>query len=154
MALALSDDLKSACWCKARDCPTSQLLDSGQRLEAHCLRAQIGRWSYRVRSLAVKLTQQIPDNLTDEVCLCQIKMRSVPTWTAQKFERFAKFKQLARRKRYILYTADVGDHQLYGGSNSCRLDVPTNQKGALKRFGGNRIRLVCEVESQIGTVPL
>ena len=99
--------------------------------------------------MTVKLTQQIPDNLTDEVCLCQIKMRSVPTWTAQKFERFAKFKQLARRKRYILYTADVGDHQLYGSSNSCRLDVPTNQKGALKRFGGNRIRLVCEVESQI-----
>ena len=41
--------------------------------------------------MAVKLEQQIPDNLTDEVGLCLQRMRSVSTWTAQKFELFAKF---------------------------------------------------------------
>jgi len=48
----------------------------------------------------------------------------------------------------------LGTPGFNGRGKTCRLDVPTNQKGALKRFGGNRIRLVCEVESQIGTVPL
>ena len=93
--------------------------------------------------MAVKLEQQIPDNLTDEVGLCLQKMRSVSTWTAQKFELFAKFKHLARRKRYVLFTADVRDYLLYGSGNSCLVDVPLNQKGALKRFAGKRIRLFC-----------
>ncbi len=93
--------------------------------------------------MAVKLEQQIPDNLTDEVGLCLREMRLVPTWTAQKFQRLAKFKQLARRKRYVLFTADVRDYLLYGSGNSYILDVPLNQKGALKRFAGKRIRLVC-----------
>jgi hypothetical protein len=62
-----------------------------------------------VRFMAVKLEQQIPDNLTDEVRLCLQEMRLVPIWTAQKFEHFATFKQLARRKRYVLFTADVRD---------------------------------------------
>ena len=47
--------------------------------------------------MAVKLEQQIPGNLTDEVDLCLQEMQS----------------------------------------------VPLNQKGALKRFAGKRIRLVC-----------
>jgi hypothetical protein len=47
------------------------------------------------------------------------------------------------RKRYVLFTADVRDYQLYGSGNSCLLDVPRNQKGALKRFAGKQIRLVC-----------
>jgi hypothetical protein len=93
--------------------------------------------------MAVKLEHQMPDNLIDEVGLCLQEMRSVPTWTARKFELFAKFKQLARRKRYVLFTADVRDYQLYGSGNSCLLAVPQNQKGALKRFAGKRIRLVC-----------
>jgi hypothetical protein len=93
--------------------------------------------------MAVKLEQQIPDKLTDEVGLCLREMRSIPTWTAQKFELFAKFKQLARRKRYALFTADVRDYLLYGSGNSCLLDVPLNQRGALKKFAGKKIRLVC-----------
>ena len=93
--------------------------------------------------MAVKLEQQIPDNLTDDVGLCLQKMRSVSTWTAQKFELFAKFKQLARRMGYVLFTADVRDYLLCGSGNSCLVDVPLNQKGALKRFAGKRIRLVC-----------
>jgi hypothetical protein len=68
---------------------------------------------------------------------------TVSTWTAQKFELFAKFKQLARRMGYVLFTADVRDYLLYGSGNSCLVDVPLNQKGALKRFAGKRIRLVC-----------
>ena len=69
--------------------------------------------------MSVKLEQQIPDNLTDDVGLCLQQMRSVSTWTAQKFELFAKFKQLARRMGYVLFTADVRDYLLYGSGNVC-----------------------------------
>jgi hypothetical protein len=61
----------------------------------------------------------------------------------QKFGLFAKFQQLARKKRYLLFTADVRDYLLYGSGNSCLFDVPLNQRGALKKFAGKRIRLVC-----------
>jgi hypothetical protein len=37
----------------------------------------------------------------------------------------------------------VRDYLLYGSGNSCLLDVPLKQKGALKKFAGKRIRLVC-----------
>ena len=93
--------------------------------------------------MALKLEQQLPDNLADEVGLCLQEMRSKPTWTAHKFELFAKFRQLARKKRYLLFTGDVRDYLLYGSGNSCLFDVPLNQRGTLKKFAGRRIRLVC-----------
>ena len=92
--------------------------------------------------MAFKLEQHLPDDITDEIGLCLSEMRSVPTWTAEKFELFEKFKQLAKKK-YLLFTADVRDYQLYGSCNSCLLDIPFNQRGALKKFAGKRIRLVC-----------
>jgi hypothetical protein len=51
-------------------------------------------------------------------------MRSVPTWTVQKFELFAKFRQLAHKKRYLLFTADVRDYLLYGTGNRCFFGAP------------------------------
>lgn len=93
--------------------------------------------------MAFTVEQQFPDTLADEVGLCLQEMRSVPTWTARKYELFAKFQQLAKQKRYLLFTADVRDYLLYGSCNSCFLDVPLNQRGALKKFAGQRIRLVC-----------
>lgn len=93
--------------------------------------------------MAIRLEQQIPDWICDEVGLCLQEMRSVPTWTARKFELFAEFKLLARRSRYLLFTGDVRDYMLYGSGNSCLVDLPLNQRGALKKFAGKRIRLVC-----------
>jgi hypothetical protein len=93
--------------------------------------------------MALKLEDQMPDELDDQVGLCLREMRSIPTWTTRKFELFAKFKRLAKIKRYLLFTADVRDYQLYGSGKSCLFDVPINQRGALKKFAGKRIRLVC-----------
>ena len=93
--------------------------------------------------MALKREQQLPDGLCDEIGLCLKEMRSIPTWTTRKFELFATFQQLARQKRYLLFTADVRDYLLYGSGNSCLFDVPVNQKGTLKNFSGKRIRLVC-----------
>lgn len=93
--------------------------------------------------MPIKLEQHLPDDLNDEIGLCLQDMRSIPTWTGRKFELFAKVQKLARKKRYLIFTADVRDYLLYGSGNSCLFDVPLNQRGALKKFAGNRIRLVC-----------
>lgn len=93
--------------------------------------------------MVIKLEQQIPDSLNDEVGLCLQQLRALPTWTVKKHEMFTKFIQLSRKKRYLLFTADVRDYLLYGSGNSCLFDVPLNQRGALKKFAGKRIRLVC-----------
>ena len=93
--------------------------------------------------MALTPEQQLPDDLHDEVGLCLIEMRSIPTWTKRKFELFAEFQRLAKQKRYFLFTADGRDYLLYKSGNSCIFDVPANQRGALKKFAGRRIRLVC-----------
>lgn len=93
--------------------------------------------------MALKREKQLEDNINDEIGLCLQALRSIPTWTSQKFYLFERFKSLARKKRYVYFTADVRDYHLYGSGNSCLYDVPLNQRGALKRFAGARIRLVC-----------
>ncbi len=93
--------------------------------------------------MALKPEDQIPDELEDQVGLCLREMHSIPTWTREKFELFSKFQQLAKQERYFLFKADVRDYHLYGSGSSCLLDVPLNQRGALKKFVGKRIRLVC-----------
>jgi hypothetical protein len=93
--------------------------------------------------MALTQDQLLPDDIEDDVGLCLRQMRSIPTWTREKFELFAKFEQLARKKKYFLFTADGRDYLLYGSGNSSLFDVPLNRRGALKKFAGKRIRLVC-----------
>jgi len=80
--------------------------------------------------------------------LCEVgavlrEMRSLPTWTARKYELFAEFKRLAGRKAYLRFTADSRDYRLSGSGNSCLYQVPFSQRGALSVFAGKFIRVVC-----------
>jgi hypothetical protein len=93
--------------------------------------------------MALDSTYRFPDNLSDEIGALLREMRSLPTWTAQKYEVFAEFESLARKKGYLRFTADVRDYRLSGSGNSCLYQVPLNQRGALSQFAGKFIRVVC-----------
>lgn len=93
--------------------------------------------------MAVEEAYRYPDNLDDEVGRLLREIRSIPTWTTQKFEVFAAFERLARRQGYLLFTADMRDYNLPGSGNSCLYQVPLAQRGALKKFAGRFIRIVC-----------
>jgi len=93
--------------------------------------------------MAIDDAYRYPDNLDDEIGRVLREMRSMPTWTARKFEVFAEFEHLARKKGYLHFTADVRDYRLSGSGNSCLYQVPLNQRGALSVFAGKFIRVVC-----------
>ena len=93
--------------------------------------------------MAIDDAHRYPDSLDDEIGRVLREMRSIPTWTARKFEVFAKFERLARRQGYLLFTADMRDYRLSGSGNSCLYQVPLAQRGALQQFAGRFIRVVC-----------
>jgi len=93
--------------------------------------------------MAIDDPYRYPDNLDDEIGRVLREMRSMPTWTARKFEVFAEFERLARKKGYLHFTADVRDYRISGSGNSCLYQVPLNQRGALSAFAGKFIRVVC-----------
>ena len=93
--------------------------------------------------MALDSVYRFPDNLSDEIGVLLREMRSLPTWTARKYEVFAEFESLARKKGYMHFTADVRDYRLSGSGNSCLYQVPFNQRGALGVFAGKFIRVVC-----------
>jgi hypothetical protein len=100
-------------------------------------------WRFERLAMTLDPAYRFPDNLTDEIGVLLREMRSLPTWTAQKYEVFAEFESLARKKGYLHFTADVRDYRLSGSGNSCLYQVPLNQRGALSVFAGKFIRVVC-----------
>jgi hypothetical protein len=93
--------------------------------------------------MAIKIDNKFPDLLDDDIGLCLREMTSFPTWVKAKFESFERFRRLAKKERHSLFTADVRDYKVSGSGVSCLYQVPTNQRGALSRFRGKYIRLIC-----------
>ena len=93
--------------------------------------------------MALDSVYRFPDNLSDEIGVLLREMRSLPTWTARKYELFAELQRLAGRKAYLRFTVDSRDYRLSGSGNSCLYQVPLNQRGALSQFAGKFIRVVC-----------
>lgn len=93
--------------------------------------------------MAIDDAYRYPDNLADEVGVVLRELRSLPTWTAHKYQVFAQFERLAHQNGYLKFTADMRDYRLSGSGNSCLYQVPLNQKGALGVYAGKFIRVVC-----------
>ncbi len=93
--------------------------------------------------MALKRDMQIPDEIPDEAGLLLRSLNGIPTWTAKKFEFYASFELLAKRERYLSFTADCRYYHLERKGEHCLYDVPLNQRGALQILAGKRIRLVC-----------
>jgi hypothetical protein len=97
--------------------------------------------------MVLKLEQQLPDDLDDEIGKRLREIRSIPTWTKRKFELFDEFQRTAKQEGYVLFAADARDYFLFRNGRSCLFDIPLNQRGALRKFAGKRIRLICSGKS-------
>ena len=93
--------------------------------------------------MTLHLDNQIPDTINDEIGICLRQLHAIPQWTKEKVKIFLKFETLANRENYMSFFADRRDYHLQRKGQSCLYDVPLDQRGALKRFSGMRIRLVC-----------
>ena len=98
----------------------------------------------RGNTLAFRAQDQITDSLEDDVGKCLQRLHSIPTWTAGKKSVFEELLRLCKQQRYLRFTGDFRDYHLERKGQSCLYDVPANQRGALEKFRGMRIRLICE----------
>ena len=94
--------------------------------------------------MGLELIDQIEDSLEDEIGLCLRRLHATPTWTTVKSQLFEQLMCLTKRERYMRFTGDFRDYHLERKGQSCLYDVPLGQRGALKKFRGKRIRLICE----------
>jgi hypothetical protein len=95
------------------------------------------------KTMGLKIHDQIEDSLDDAVGLCLRQLHANQTWTAAKIELFVQLMALTKRERYLQFTGDYRDYHLERKGQSCLYDVPLGQRGALKKFRGKRVRLIC-----------
>ncbi len=94
--------------------------------------------------MALKYANQLPDVVDDTV---RQKLRLIqeagPNWTSRRHELYqALHEQLMASSAYHHFTGDCRDYQLQRKGDWCLYDVPENQQGALRRFRGQRVRLM------------
>jgi len=94
--------------------------------------------------MGLNVHDQIADSIDDEVGLCLRKLHANPTWTTEKTQLFEQLMARTKRERYMRFTGDYRDYHLERYGQSCLYEVTLDQRGALKKFRGKRIRLICE----------
>ncbi len=95
--------------------------------------------------MALKYANQLPDVVDDTV---RQKLRLIqeagPNWTSRRHELYqALHEQLMASSAYHHFTGDCRDYHLQRKGDWCLYDVPESQQGALRRFRGQRVRLIC-----------
>jgi hypothetical protein len=93
--------------------------------------------------MSLLFAKQIPDSIDDEIGRCLRSFDAIDRWTAQKHALFGQFELLAKQAGYHCFTGDCRDYYLTRKGQRCLYDVPLKQRGALAKFAGRRIRLVC-----------
>jgi hypothetical protein len=93
--------------------------------------------------MTLSYDMQVPDDIHDDVGILLRNLQAIPTWTDAKHAIYAEFEKLVKSREYIFFTGDCRDYHLERKGQSCLYDVPLNQRGALAKFAGKRVRLVC-----------
>ena len=94
--------------------------------------------------MALQAQDRITDSLDDDIGRCLQRLHAIQTWNAEKVSEFEELIRLCKRQRYLRFTGDYRDYHLERKGQSCLYDVPLNQRGALEKFRGKRVRLICE----------
>ena len=93
--------------------------------------------------MTLSYDMQVPDDIHDDVGIMLRNLRAIPNWTDAKHAIYAEFERLVKSREYLFFTGDCRDYHLERKGQSCLYDVPLNQRGALAKFAGKRVRLVC-----------
>ena len=93
--------------------------------------------------MSLLFVKQLTDAIDDEIGRCLRSFDAIHRWTAQKHALFGQFELLAKQAGYHCFTGDCRDYYLTRKGQRCLYDVPIKQRGALAKFAGRRIRLVC-----------
>ena len=93
--------------------------------------------------MGLKVEDQVEDLFQDEVGRCLRELHRHRTWTSEKLRLYDELMRLVQTNGYLSFKGDFRDYHLERKAQSCIYVVPQDQRGALQRFKGNRIRLIC-----------
>ncbi len=99
--------------------------------------------------MTLRIQDQIADNRDDDVGLCLYRLNAIPTWTSVKMSLFSELLRLTKSGRYLHFKGDFRDYHLERKGQSCIYQIPLNQKGALSKFRGKQVRLICVGKSDL-----
>ena len=93
--------------------------------------------------MGLKAEDRVDDLVKDEVGLCLRQIHTHRTWTSEKLRLYDELIRLVESDGYLRFKGDFRDYHIERKAQSCIYIVPENQRGALQRFRGERIRLIC-----------
>lgn len=86
---------------------------------------------------------QLPDPLSDNAGILIKALQGRHAWGAEQKGLLEQIRQMLQRKGYITFVGHPTKYHLTVVGQSYLYDVPTNRRGYLSTFRGQRIRLVC-----------
>jgi len=86
---------------------------------------------------------KIEDNLYDDISPVLYSLNVRRTWGAEKHNLFIKLEKLLDSERYKGFTGDCRSYHMTRMGQACLYDIPTDQRGFLRRYRDKRVRLVC-----------
>jgi hypothetical protein len=86
---------------------------------------------------------QLPDNIEDEIAPLLRRITTGKFWNGERARAFAQLSEALAERKYLMFQGHYLTYHLTRKGQSCLYDVPLNQRGALSRFRGKQIRLVC-----------
>ena len=90
-----------------------------------------------------QVKDQLPDNSNDEVGRLLRKAKAISASTKEKQDTLAQCFQLAQSRGYTKFTGDFRDYLIEHKGAHCLYMVPSGQRGALSKFIGQKVRLIC-----------
>ncbi len=86
--------------------------------------------------------QTVDDDYQDDIGKILKEVISIPTWTKMK-KQLMDEALLLMAKKYISFEASYGYYFMSSVGDSYLYNVPMNKTGHLKKFRGQKIRIVC-----------
>lgn len=93
--------------------------------------------------MTIQSTDQMPDDLNDELGRLLRGAKTIPAWTKEKRQLLDRCFELAISIGYFQFTSDFRRYYLEHKGAHCLYRVPHGQRGALSKFVGQRVRLIC-----------
>jgi hypothetical protein len=90
-----------------------------------------------------QIEQQLPDDTYDLIGAALSKFQRMTSWNNEKKKRLVDLQRLLERHGYVSFFGHYSRYHLQRIGEACQYDVPKTRQGHLKRYRGERVRLVC-----------
>jgi hypothetical protein len=91
----------------------------------------------------LSMDNQVKDNLGDKISEITAAMMAKSSWDGECKVLFEKLEKELSVRKYTEFIGDCRYYHLTRKGQACLYDIPSNQRGFLKRYRNKRVRLIC-----------